>query len=80
MNLQRIKQIGIFVYLILFSIFSYGQNDSSKKNIHIDSAGVVNIYGKGNVFIGKAIINETLKTKLFLLSITHVSIPKSKTV
>ena len=67
----NLKQLFILLFTCSFSLFSYSQKKPSEKNIHIDTAGQINIYGNGNVYIGTIVINKALQTKIFLLSATQ---------
>lgn len=57
----------IFLLLLPFLIGTVA-NAQVTKNTHIDTAGTVNIYGNGKVVIGKAIVQQTLETKVLLLN------------
>src|SRR5579872_4588571 len=62
------KHLSIALFTTLISLISYCQKQP-QKNIHVDTAAQVNIYGNGHVYIGTVIINQTIKTKIYLLGV-----------
>ena len=58
----------ISVLLMSFFLNTYGQNTY---NNYIDTLGTLNMYGKGKVAIGKIIITELGRSKLYLKSVSQ---------